>query len=197
MKLHAVPRTDVVVLAPVVLMLVTGCASIQRPDDAAPGAPASEQTITSTPTEAPGTDESGEGSAFADAVKAGLDPALLPAGFSLVGTLDTPRDAQPAQLYGTSRYAAAQADPSKDMGEVVTVRLVPTSPAARASEPEPADGVRAEARDDLAPGAVLYTLVDTGDESITIPAGDDYDVIVATNADSVDMLVPFAEVITR
>lgn len=186
-------------------LLLAGCASTQ---DAIAGDPPPTAEVTEATPEAPAPTEepstppavattTSGGAAFAERVQAGLDPASLPDGFSLVGTLDTPRDAQPAQLYGTSRYAAARADPKLDMGQVVTVRLVPTSPEARAAAPAPGDGITVQARDDLAPGAVQYTLPDIGDSSITVPAGDSYDVIVAANADSVDLLGPFVEAITR
>ncbi len=211
MKVRKIPWGRGAVIAPVVLVVLAGCASMQGPGAGAESPPADTSTATTIPVpeatvpmEEPtgpgvghGSGDVGAGDVYATKVRAGLDPATLPAGFSLVASLDTPRDAQPAQLYGTSQYATARAEPSKDMGKVVTVRLVPTSPSARADAPAPADGVKVESRDDLAPGAVQYTLADTGDASVTIPAGDAYDVIVAANADSADMLVPFVEVITR
>lgn len=205
------------VLAAGCALALTSCASLHAPGTSAanaigPTADVTAEPATSSPVppeESTPVDESspddtaeppvtaGDGARYAATVEAGLDPGALPEGFSLVGTLNTPRDAQPAQLYGTARFAEAKTDPTKDMGKVVTVRLVPTTPAARAGSSEPRPEILVEPRDDIAPGAVLYTMHDTGDQSMTIPAGDDLNIIVAANRDSADMVVPFAQAVTR
>lgn len=189
------------VIAIGVMLAVTSCASLRAGENSDPALP---ETAIESPVPAPSPPAAAQPDAgpvdqasVAADLQRGVTAGALPDGFHVVDQLLPEGDAQPAQVFATAAYEAAASNASTDQGPTVIVRTVPMSPDVRASAPTTTSSeVTAEPRDDIAPGAVIYTLKGADVPSITVPAGDVDFIIAGTDVDT-ETLIAFAKAVIR
>lgn len=182
------------------LLAVGGCsggdatAQLAQPSESFLGATPSSEATPTAKEEVLGQSQP---AAMIEVAKAGLANEDLPGGYHLVDELVGNGDAQPIQVYGTVAYDENKADPLRPRGGVIVLRLLSIPTGAGDTMAAPPAEVQAEARPDIAEGAVLYTRIDEpGSPSLTIPAGD-YDIIIAATDADPETVLAFAKVVVR
>lgn len=184
-----------------VLVLVGGCASpSDQPGESETGPRATASEPTATP-EGKAEDDSPSSRAAEIAgdtavrrAQEVLPDALLPTGYHHVQDVKDPRTGSVVRLYGTDQYDAFLAEPERDKGPVIAVRVVDGADPDQASwDGDSLAGVDSEIAvefEDRVPGARLYAGPDMESAfSIGIPTAGSTIIIAGTGVPLEDLVV--------